>query len=54
MARGLIVTLTETMAASVWHRPGPRRSRFTLKRLLSAFWKGDVSWTPEAQRDIDF
>ena len=54
MARGLIAALTETMASSVWHRHGASRSRFTLKRLLSAFWHGDVSWTPEAQRDIDF
>lgn len=54
MARGLIATLTQAMVASVWNRPGFCRSRFTLKRLLSAFWQGDVVWTPEAQRDIEF
>ena len=54
MARGLIALLTSAMSASVWARAKRRRTRFTLKRLLSVFWDGDVRWTGRAGEDLQF
>ena len=54
MARGLIALLTEQMAASVWRHARRRKSRFPLKRLLSAFWDSDVTWSDEADDDLRF
>lgn len=54
MARGFIALLTEQMAASVWRHSRRRRSRFPLKRLLSAFWDSDVTWSDEADEDLRF
>ena len=54
MARGLIALLTTAMCASVWRNPRSRLSRFTLKRLLSAFWDDDVRWTVLADDDLRF
>ena len=54
MARGLIALLTKAMRASVWRNPRSRTSRFTLKRLLSAFWDGDVRWSVLADDDLRF
>jgi len=54
MARGLIALLTKEMASQVWRKAGPKRSTFTLKRLMSAFWEGDVVWSAAADRDLRF
>ena len=54
MARGLIALLTAAMSSSVWKRPRANKSRFTLKRLLSAFWDGEVKWNTPADDDLSF
>ena len=62
MARGMVAVLTRAMRRSVWN---PRRtlqaggrvdvsSTFSLKRILAAFWDGDVPWTTEAEVDLLF
>ena len=62
MARGMISVLTKAMRRSVWNPRHNSRGRgrldvsstFSLKRILAAFWDGDVQWTTEAEADLLF
>ena len=62
MARGMVSVLTKAMRRSVWNprhafRPGHRvdiSSTFSLKRVLAAFWDGNVQWATAAEMDLLF
>ena len=58
MARGMIDTLTTALRRRVWSgrkfNPTHKSDKMSLCRLLARFWDGPVTWTYEAQNELNF